>query len=1224
MSNYYCCFCCPTESYIKHNLNELCSNCKRPYGFPLFNPPRQIGEYRIVKPLARGFYAATYLAEWGNLNQKRVLKVVSKKVYTFFKKDFAKECELHNRVAEGTDHVVPIENYSDADVLFGDTELACHIAILGYAGEDSLGGILEEKRSLPAKTVAQIAIDLYRIFEELSAKRIRHNDLHAGNIMIAKLSEDTARADVLDPTIRAVAVDLGSLSEESKSDSREGRLGDIHQVAGHLRKLVESLLGDPDKVSDLDFRIATLLESHSFLLAPPAETQRPPKPGELAQDIRVAFWQVSAPWRETLKLRSFDDAYNAQTLAPWFVPHLLVDPEGKWVSRMSTHGSQIITGMRGCGKTMLLRALQFHARATARGEETEAEILTRLSEDGFIGLYVSCTRLLDTLGTQPEDVESSFERLFTAYALESMQAIRHLREIDKGGICPFYYKAIAEVINDCLQSPVDWMAISSESELERALLRILVFMRRGKGGYKLRAEHPYHAFEHLADALRRCSSVWNNAYVLYLLDDVSTRYLGEEVIRKIISALIFQSAQCAFKLTTEVQTLELAIRSPGGIESARQGRDYDVFDLGAEVYEITGGRNKKLAKEFLINILTQRAHYYPAHPQNVSPATILGDATLKSIASKIVSTSDNSSEKKKVYHGISALANVCVGDIGDVISIYELILRRGTGARPPVRQEIQSQCYQDFCTRRIYDLNRRDSDLKDFALSFAEAAHELLVKSYRQIQEGKNHRERLRQYSKVYVRVTKGDTRWQFQRLRKLIDAGVFVLQGGSQTPRTKTRDSDPIQQFVLTYRKLFGLSNFIGLADRDRFELSGEQLEDWLRKPDRGKETLLRNLGAPLAGEGEPLDDAEEPEGDVEAATEEIQGERLLFDIHPTIGKPVSNGTPGVGGEYGSASPPPITVSILKPEDLNKVDVDVVVFGLGFEERTLESARRALDCVKPKNAILIQYADQGRAAEITKVVETSTKHCEVVDYMEVVRRGLTGLDGDVLVDITGLAKPVIFHAVREALKKSRKVYLCHTRAEQYYPLDENISEVLDAQEKRNHYVLTEQLKKILTGEKSPYEIDALLESDSDESRRRVLCAFSSPKHERLLSLLDKRQYDRIHLAVSPSDRPRSRLARLAADIAASNFNANVHELDEYNLESILRFVTNSYRYWYVQRGFNFECGLTGSKIQAVACAAASAVFKFSQCWYVRPKEFDPNRFTTGVADTDYSHLALT
>ena len=139
------------------------------------------------------------------------------------------------------------------------------------------------------------------------------------------------------------------------------------------------------------------------------------------------------------------------------------------------------------------------------------------------------------------------------------------------------------------------------------------------------------------------------------------------------------------------------------------------------------------------------------------------------------------------------LAGICVGDIGDVISIYEMILRKAVGKAIPVDPKIQCESYQEFCSRRLYELNRRKSDLRDFALSFAEASHELLMQSYRDTANQRTKR-RLRQYLKLYVRLTKGDTELQFQQLRELIDAGVFVLDGGAY--RTKTRDSNPIQQF--------------------------------------------------------------------------------------------------------------------------------------------------------------------------------------------------------------------------------------------------------------------------------------------------------------------------------------------------------------------------------------------------------------------------------------------
>jgi hypothetical protein len=89
------------------------------------------------------------------------------------------------------------------------------------------------------------------------------------------------------------------------------------------------------------------------------------------------------------------------------------------------------------------------------------------------------------------------------------------------------------------------------------------------------------------------------------------------------------------------------------------------------------------------------------------------------------------------------------------------------------------------------------------------------------------------------------------------------------------------------------------------------------------------------------------------------------------------------------------------------------------------------------------------------------------------------------------------------------------------------------------------------------------------------------------------------------------------------NANSNVTKIDSNDLDGVLAFITDRYKWWYIDRGLNFEFGLTGSKLQAAACSAASAAFKISQCWYLRPQKFDPERFTQGVGETYYYEISL-
>ena len=1228
----YCCFCCPKEDKSEKSLMDICPDCGRAYGFPLIDIPVRIDRYTIERVLGRGFYSVTYLARTGKLNEPYVLKVTPKAICDYFHKQFDKECILHNEIAKGTEHVVKIRDYiMETEIQFGNLPLACNVAVLDFVDGKTFEDFLKEP-NVKGRTAAQITIDLFRILREFANKQGYHNDLHSRNIMISRLDAKSQRAETEDGTIRVMAVDLGSFSDESKSNGEECRWEDQHQVVRHLHSLVSMLRRDIDKSADLDYRAAEAIEQLAWLLSPETTSQRRPTPDECIEIIHRDVSRSASPWKEQLILRRFDDTYNAQTLSPWFVPLLLVDPDDLWRSRISTRGPLVITGMRGCGKTMFLRALQFHARAVPEKNEAADRTLSRLKADAYVGLFVSCIRLLGKPGAMSEDPHLPFERLFIAYCLEALRAIRHLRELNERSVGTLYIQSLCQAIKRGISVPFNTAAIRTEHELEHALLDVQVGLSKGDNCCAL-TSHPSEAFGYLAESVKACSSLWSLSQVFYLLDDVSTRYIKDSTIQHIFSALLFQNPVCAFKMTTEAQTLEKNLLSPGEIEKARQGRDYEVFDLGTEVYKKT----RKGRKQFITSILTRRAAYYPSHPQ-AAPDAFLGDISLESVAERIVSTSETSAEKKGVYHGITALSAVCVGDIGDVISLYEMILRKASGKDYPIAAIIQSESYQDFCSRRLYEVNRRESDLKDYALGFAEASHELLVRSHKEIRDAKAkgainesiNIPRLRQYCKVYVRVTTGDTGKQFERIRRLLDAGVFVFDGG--VPRTKTRDGDPIQQFKLTYRKLFGLSNYIGLAERDRFELSGKDLEDWLTVPKLGKSILLRNLGR--------TEEDDEPEGanetEEQTAAAIVSPDAVGLEVPPlpaqsqlslfpkVVGDVFKNGSDGLEDRLARLEHNPLAVRSITDQQLIEAGIASVILGLGFEDRTLASIIRLMERTRPNQALLIRYPELGKTKEIKAALVGCGAEIDIIDYRNIALKGLRVPPGPVLVDVTGLAKPAIYHGVRDALRRDGVIWVCHTRAKKYYPLDADIERIVEAEKQHDYYTLLEALTHIFSGEKGPYKMNALMDSNADPSRRRVLCTFASPKHQRLLSLLDERDYDRMELVVPPKTTFRNEIANIAAGIAqGSYYGTGLHEIDSDDLAQTLAFLVERYRYWYVNRSFNFEFGLIGSKIQGVACAALSAAFKVSQAWYVSPKKFDAKRFTEGVGSTTYYEISL-
>ena len=1212
----YCCFFCPAYYYEDKSLDNKCGTCGRTYGFPLANAPDTVDQYKVIRALSRGFYGVTFLAEKkGIIDTEVVLKVSPKLFYAYFDdKNFQNECQAHARVAKGSDHIVQIYNMGECIIKFGKDEIDCYFAELDYEEGPVLADYLNGTLPISAQMVAQITVDLFRLQQELKNKGVYHNDLHAENIIVKQLNMGQHRAGAIDGSIRAMAIDMGSVIDYSKSDSAKDKYGDLHWICDHIDKLVGRLLQEPDQNEDMGYRLASRLQLIFHMIATDVENQRTPSVEDLIEQITEAYYMIPRhawqPWRENLNLREFGASYNAQTLHPWHVPLLLVD-EDEWLYRIATPGPQVVVGMRGCGKTLFLRALQFHARASKMGS-TDSDVLNKIENDKFLGLFVSAQRLLDTPSSANQSDLDPFPRLFIAYALEAIRAVIHLIDVDKSQVVDSAHAILYSAIKEILGNSYEIGEVVSLEQLDQRIDKLLVQVSRGEYSQSLRG-HPSAAFGHLADSLRRCAECWANVQVLFLLDDVSTRYLKEPKIRQLLSALIFQHPACAFKMSSEIQTMELGLRTPGENHIAREGRDLSVFDLGSEVYKRI---KSPKGKYFVEEILSKRALQFRGHP-NLTPSKMLGDCTLEKIAREIASSSQTSKRRKQVYRGLTALAHVCVGDLGDVISLYERILGSRSSGGYPVKDSLQSDCFQDHCSHRLYDLNRRGSELKDVAKSFSEASHELLVRSYRERDRGTSASLRLRQYALIYVRVTTGDQGRQIGRLRELIDAGVFVFAGGS--PRTKTKDSDPILQFKLTFRRIYGLVSFIGLSERDRFELSGKELEEWLNDPENGKDILLRNLGGGLEGNEEG--EAEECQDFVEDST---KSDKLTSNSSIDLFAQPEDTFSNSEKFKLLKTVDPINVNRLQENELAGRDFGALVLGLGFEERSLHSARSLLNVTRPSKVYAIRYREHGMSIPILKEITSSGAKVEIIDSGSFNENEVFDAEKPVLVDVTSLAKPLIFRIIRNRLMMDKDVYIAHTGASIYYPTDDDLQRLIDAQEEHDRYKFFEILSNIVTGEAKPYTLEPLVNSDADQTRSRVLFAFASSKHERLLSLLDQREFDRLEIIAPDGASPRNRVASEIARIAASdNSNSDITILDSEDLARTISVLLRGFERCYIELGSNFELGLTGSKMQTVAAAAVSSVRKITQAWYVRPQEYDIERFTKGSESTNYFRVSI-
>ncbi len=1223
MKEKYSCFSCPTkDDHALKDLKDKCPSCGESYDFPLEQFPTEIAGIKITRSIARGFYGATFLGEispFGQVKVKKVLKVIPIELYKLHNKIFKDECERHFELSQNSSHFVAIDTsiYQESyPVKFKNGKtILCHVIGLEYIQGKTLKDYIHDSEILPSRAIAQIAIDLVQILKELRQNEKHHNDLHPGNVLIEELPAAKKRSSEIDENIRVVAIDLGSLDQKTKSNDDSKRVGDLHWVAKCLFDLSRKITDNPTHYDEKDWRLAFLLEEKADFLKPAYILQRHITYDDLITQIKDTYYQHSNPWQEELKLKSFDDSVNAQSLRPWYVPNLFVDQNNTWINSIAIRGPQVITGMRGCGKTMLLRALEFHARVVPQSDTektTKNEIINRLiSQEGYVGLYVSCVKLLDFNFSSTEkkrDIFEPYSKLFIGYCIQAIHSIKHLKDIDPEKVRKDYFLELANVLSSIIVNAKDELSsVSSDADLEIKLKKYLNSLSDGQSDYKINI-HPKIAFPQLAEVIKKSGEVFSKSYIYFLLDDVSTRYLSDDSIIVLVSELLFQDEICAFKFTTEAQTLEMVINAPGNTSQAKIGRDYTVFDLGEKVNKIIH-ENHHEGKEFIERILIKRANFYPLHPRNASILKILGDRTLISIAENIV-MEGKAPEKKGIYTGLSALTAVCVGDLGDVITLYEMMLKGWDRRQYPISAEVQNQCYLKLCNSRLYDLNRKETTYLEFVKSFADASHHLLVQSA--VKKARGETKKLRQYTSIFINITHGDRERQYNKIRNLIDAGIFNLHGGPEASRTNRQGINPQQQFKLIFRKLYGVSAHIGLASADRFEISGEALYNWLENPKDGKKILIDNLN-PIEEE-----ELEAARAELEDSPETLPNAQL--DLFSTE---LENPKEKVSPDYDFIFEKLPKVREINQDDILKIKFDNIIVGLGFEEATLESAKKIAE-MHVCNLILVSFEEDGKTNEIIDVFnKRGFDVSQIVSYNDF-KDKIANLKGKTLCDVTGLPKSVIFDSVRKALVKNKEVFFSLTEPLVEYPLDSEIETVFERNNAEDSSTLLTDVSALIKGEQGPYSLINLLPNYTNISEPRVLFSYAPIKHERLYTLLDERDYEKINIIVPYDPSPKSRLAKISAEFSLRKFNsAHIHYVTNNGIAEGMIILAKDYYTYFILNNFHFEIALTGSKLQTLSAAIFASAFRISQCWYLKPKSWDKTRFSNGAGNTSFYHVTL-
>jgi|GEM_PF-1819151 len=757
----YSCFLHPQEKGT--SLKDTCPICEKPYEFPLVNHPRTINGKEVVKCLDRGFYGAVFKTKHPNRELYYAVKVIPVKTYTDpeegYNKNFDEEMDLFIKLSE-INLVAPYIDDSRETLLFGDENIPCFFVEMKYIRGPTLREVKQRGVENPRK-IAQIATDLLDFIGELNSRNVYHNDLHDGNIKIMELSNTEKRGDVIDRSVKVYILDIGSAAEKPKSGP--GHRSDLEWIASHIDTFLSKYVKNHTDIEQPIYRLCLQLKQIVDYCRE-KDPIRMPRAEDMKERIYASIRAGSNPYQMEEYLSTIVSHYNAKTLPPILVPFLFYEPEGEiWTKELMEPGTQLIVGMRGCGKTMLLRAFDWAARSYKKSNESFRTMLDRVTEDEYLGCFASCSLVVKI--PRPKSYDEYYlpyliNRVFLSYVAE---ILRHFYHCSLQKIGELHFVAL-ESLAEFVQEVCPWFIIPDRiTDIYPFEKAIDVAFRNTPND--IDTFNPEDIFEKLALIIKRLNSIWENKRVFFLLDDVSTRNFPLEIVGELTSNLLKSGHNYCFKLSSETQTAQILA---AGDSIARNGRDYRIFDFGKEVY-----RTVKRRRVSFVNEILRRRVELARDPIGRKPYKILGRKTIKSISEDI-----RNGVKDEVYWGIDALTAICVGDIGDILFLYETILSEVRNGEPEtIDPKIQHAAIVNYSKTSIGSLIIREKEWElKHLINFAMASNRELIAS--EGVEGKNGKPRYREYGEIDIIVPSDELQEILNKIIILIDEGIFVFIG--------------------------------------------------------------------------------------------------------------------------------------------------------------------------------------------------------------------------------------------------------------------------------------------------------------------------------------------------------------------------------------------------------------------------------------------------------------